>query len=173
VLQQTVGQETIKNIPPIIIDADGLNIISEIPDWHQLLPKETILTPHPGEMSRLTGLSISDINSNRYEIAIEWAKTWEHIVILKGANTIIASPEGKATVLPFSNPGLSTAGTGDVLAGAVAGMLSQGLNPYHAAVTGAYLHGLAGEICREEIGVAGMIAGDVAAYLAKALRQLE
>ena len=160
-------------LPPMIIDADGLNILSEIRDWHRYLPANTILTPHPGEMARLTGLSTTDINANRYEIAIHWAQTWNHIVLLKGANTIIASPEGTAIVLPFSNPGLSTAGTGDVLAGTIAAMLSQGLNPFQAAVTGAYLHGLAGEICRRRIGTAGMIAGDVAGALAEVLHRLE
>ena len=160
-------------VPPLIIDADGLNLLAKIPLWHQLLPPKTILTPHPGEMSRLTGLKTSEINQNRYELAAHWASTWNHIVLLKGANTIIARPEGPAIVLPFSNPGLSTAGSGDVLAGAIAAMLAQGLSPFRAAVTGAYMHGLAGEICRKEIGTAGIIAGDVAQALAEALHRFE
>ncbi len=162
-----------KFLPPLIIDADGLNILAKIPNWHQHLPSRTILTPHPGEMSRLTELSIAEINLHRYELAMQWSKTWGHIVLLKGANTVIASPEGSAIVLPFSNPGLSTAGTGDVLAGAIAAMLAQGLSSFHAAVTGAYLHGLAGEICRQTIGTAGMIAGDVAYALAEVLHRFE
>lgn len=160
-------------IPPLIIDADGLNILAQTPNWYRFLPPNTILTPHPGEMARLTGSPVTDINRDRYSFARKWAKTWGHIVLLKGANTIIAQPEGTAIVLPFSNPGLATAGSGDVLAGVIAAMLAQGLSPFHAAVSGAYLHGIAGEICRRDIGTAGMIAGDVALFVAKALQQFE
>jgi hydroxyethylthiazole kinase-like uncharacterized protein yjeF len=169
----TTQDTEIEKLPPLIMDADGLNILSTMPDWHTYLPPRTILTPHPGEMSRLTGLSTSEINKNKFDLALHWAKTWGHIVLLKGANTVIANPEGSAIVLPFSNPGLSTAGTGDVLAGTVAALLAQGMPPYHAAVTGAYLHGLAGEICRRKLGAAGMIAGDVTDAIAEALHLLE
>jgi hydroxyethylthiazole kinase-like uncharacterized protein yjeF len=160
-------------LPPMIIDADGLNILAQIPDWQKILPEKTIMTPHPGEMSRLTGLSTKDINTNRYRLALESAQQWNQIVVLKGAHTVVASPEGSAVVMPFANPGLSTAGTGDVLAGTIAAMLAQGLSPFKAAVTGAYIHGMSGEICREKLGSAGMIAGDVASEIAEVLRRFE
>lgn len=168
------SHEKIKtDLPPLIIDADGLNVLAKIPDWQHLLPSLSILTPHPGEMARLTGLSTDDIISNRFDQALQWAQEWHHIVVLKGAHTVIANPEGEAFVLPFANPGLSTAGTGDVLAGAIASMLAQSCPPFQAAVIGAYIHGLAGEICRRTFGTAGILAGDVANSLATALKYFE
>ncbi len=159
--------------PALVIDADGLNLLAQIPDWYKHLPANTILTPHPGEMARLTGLKTDEIIRDRFEIATHWAQIWNHIVLLKGANTIIAHPDGYNIVMPFSNPGLSTAGSGDVLAGAIIALRAQGLSPFDAAVTGAYIHGFAGEICRKKIGTAGMIAGDVAYALADALHGFE
>ncbi|MDF1515806.1 MAG: NAD(P)H-hydrate dehydratase, partial [Anaerolineae bacterium] len=156
--QTSTGQANTPQFPKMVIDADGLNLLTQIPDWHKYLPKETILTPHPGEMARLTGLSVQDINHDRINTALHWAKIWDQIVVLKGAHTVNAHPDGRAIILPFSNAGLSTAGTGDVLAGAIVSMLAQGLAPFEAAVTGGYIHGLAGELCRQNIGTAGMIA---------------
>jgi NAD(P)H-hydrate epimerase len=156
------------------VDADGLKLLSQIENWEGLLPDHSILTPHPGEMSVMTGLSISDIQSNRIEIAKEWAGKWNHIIVLKGAFTVVAGPEGDAMVLPFATPALATAGTGDILAGAIAGMLAQGLSPYQAAVTGCWMHGRAGEIAADWNGsTASVIAGDVAQALIEAIAELE
>ncbi|MGC9358673.1 MAG: NAD(P)H-hydrate dehydratase, partial [Anaerolineae bacterium] len=158
--------------PPLILDADGLNILSRLDDWPTLLPPGTILTPHPGEMSRLTGKSIGEIEAHRWGTAIEYAERWGQVIILKGAFTVIASPEGEAVLLPFANAGLASAGTGDVLAGAVVALRAQGLGAFRAAAAGAFLHGLAGELARRYQGKTGMAARDVAQSLPEALYRL-
>ncbi len=164
--------EALRSLPPLVVDADGLNILSETENWPALLPEGTVLTPHPGEMSRLTGLSIGEIQANRLEIAQRWADTWHQVVVLKGAFTIVAGPARQPVVLPFANPGLSSAGTGDVLAGTIVGLRAQGVGAFEAAVAGAFLHGLAGDIATERLGSAGTAAGDVAQALAEAGRRL-
>jgi len=159
-------------LPPLVVDADGLNILSDIPDWHTLLPPETILTPHPGEMARLTGKTTAEVQADRLHIAQTSAAAWGHVVVLKGAFTVIAAPDGEAALLPFANPGLASAGTGDVLAGAIVALRAQGLDAFQAAVAGAYLHGLAGEIIRERLGTAGIAASDVAHALPEAIQRI-
>jgi len=159
-------------LPSLVVDADGLNILSDIPDWHKLLPPETILTPHPGEMARLTGKTTAEVQADRLRIAQTSAAAWGHVVVLKGAFTIVATPEGKTMLLPFANPGLASAGTGDVLAGTIVALRAQGLEAFQAAVAGAFLHGLAGEIVRERIGAAGMTASDVARALPEAIQKI-
>jgi NAD(P)H-hydrate epimerase len=130
------------------------------------------LTPHPGEMARLTGSSPDAINAQRIESALRYAATWGHVVVLKGAHTVIAEPGGRAGVLPFALPVLATAGSGDVLAGAIVAMLAQGLPPYEAAVCGAYLHGHAGLIVHRDVSIAGVVARDLVSRLPEALRHL-
>lgn len=159
-------------LPALVVDADGLNILSEIPDWPRVLPPNTILTPHPGEMARLTGATTAAVQADRLRIAQESAAAWGHVVVLKGAFTIVAAPEGKLMLLPFANPGLGSAGTGDVLAGTIVALRAQGLDAFQAAVVGAYLHGLAGEMVRERIGVAGLAASDVAHALPEAIKRV-
>jgi NAD(P)H-hydrate epimerase len=105
-------------------------------------------------------------------VACEYAAAWGHIVVLKGAFTVIAAPDGECVLLPFANPALGSAGTGDVLAGAIVALRAQGLDAFEAAVCGAYLHGLAGEIVREQRGTLGLAAGDVAVALAEASKRL-
>jgi len=166
------GNEETLDLPQLVIDADGLNALAKADKWWDALPDNCILTPHPGEMARLTGLEASEINEDRIGIAREYAGKWGQVVILKGAYTVVAAPDGRATVMPFANPGLATAGTGDVLAGVTLGMLAQGLAPYNAAVCGAYLHGLAGEIVAERVGRAGMLAGDLIPAIPEAIRRL-
>jgi len=158
--------------PPLIVDADGLNAIAQARDWAARLPGPAILTPHPGEMARLTGLEKAAIEADRLRIARQFAQAWGHVVVLKGAFTVVAAPDGRALVMPFANPAMATAGTGDVLAGAIAGLRAQGLGPFEAAALGAYLHGLAGERARAEIGEAGVTAGDLLPRLPMALRAL-
>ncbi len=159
-------------LPPLVIDADGLNILSEIPQWSEILPQECVLTPHPGEMARLTGMTTKEIQAKRIDIARKYATEWGHIVVLKGAFTVIANPKGETMLLPFANPGLSSAGTGDVLAGSIVALRAQGLSAFKAAVSGTYLHALAGEIVRDKLGIAGIAASDVAAALPLAWQQL-
>lgn len=156
-------------LPPLVIDADGLNALAEAEQWWSHLPAHTILTPHPGEMARLSGLNIQEIEQDRLAAARDHAARWGQIVVLKGAFTVVAAPDNRLTVIPFANPALSTAGTGDVLAGSIAGMLAQGLSPFDAAVCGAYLHGLAGEIVADQVGNAGALAGDLLPALPQAL----
>ena len=160
-------------LPPLVVDADALNALAEVDGWAERLPRPSILTPHPGEMARLMQLEDkAALDQDRVGIARARAAEWGHIVILKGAFTVVAQPEGHVVVLPFANPALATAGSGDVLAGAIVGLLAQGLRPFEAAMCGAYLHGLAGEFARREIGDAGAVAGDVLARLPAAIRQL-
>jgi NAD(P)H-hydrate epimerase len=123
-------------------------------------------------MARLVGSSVDEIQKERVGVATQAAARWKQIVVLKGAATIVASSNGKLFVSPFSTPALATAGTGDVLAGAIAGFIAQGVQPFDAACVGVYLHGLAGEMLQEEYGVAGGLAGDLPVLLAKAQRRV-
>lgn len=161
-----------EKLPKTIIDGDGLNILSKMENWWKNLKADCVLTPHPGEMSRLTGLSIEEIQSHREDIAKRFAKVWNQVVVLKGANTVIAS-SNEIAVSPFVNPALATAGTGDVLSGIIAGFVAQGLEPFDAACLGVYIHGLAGEILRKEFGDAGLLASDLVAVLPKAIKKLK
>ena len=155
----------------LVVDADGLNILAEMQEWPKQLPMSSILTPHPGEMARLTGRTIGEVQADRIAVAQSQAVAWEHVIVLKGAHTVVAAPGGRTAITPFANPGLATAGTGDVLAGMIVALRAQGMSAFKAAATGAYLHGLAGELARLEFGTAGMVAGDVLAHLAQAWQQ--
>jgi ADP-dependent NAD(P)H-hydrate dehydratase / NAD(P)H-hydrate epimerase len=155
-----------------VIDADALNALAQSERWHEHLPPQAILTPHPGEMARLCGCSAREVQANRIGLAREKAAAWNAVIVLKGAYTVVAAPDDRAVVLPFANPALATAGSGDVLAGAIVGALAQGLAPFDAAVVGGYLHGLAGELARQELGEAGVVAGDLLGRLPLTMRQL-
>lgn len=143
-----------------VVDADGLNALAQLPDWWNTDAK-LVLTPHPGEMSRLTGLSIDEIQNDRLAIARRFARQWGEIVVLKGAGTVVASPDGEAVINPTGGPNLATGGTGDVLSGIIGGLLAQGCPTWEAAVAGVYLHGRAGDLLRAEYGDAGTLAGDI------------
>ena len=158
-------------VPPAVIDADGLNLLARRDRWWDSLSGPAVLTPHPGEMARLTGTSTSDVQRNRTAVAIEAAARWGCVVVFKGAYTVVASPGGVAMVSPFANPALATAGTGDVLAGAIAGLLAQGLDPVDAAALGVYLHGAAAEIAAPG-GRAGLLASDLLPALPTAAASL-
>lgn len=159
-------------LPPLVLDADALNLLARLPERLNNLPANAVLTPHPGEMARLTGLRIEEINADRLGVARRFAEAWHCTLLLKGAYTVIAAPDERTTVIPFANPALATAGTGDVLAGTIVGLMAQGLPPYRAAVSGAYLHGLAAETWREAHGQTGMMASDLLPLLPKALNRL-
>ena len=156
-------------LPPTVVDADGLNTLAQVSDWWKQWPADSILTPHPGEMTRLTEM---DARSERIAVAQQSASAWNKTVILKGAYTVVAAPDGRAMISPFSNPGLATAGTGDVLAGAIVGLLSQGANLGNAASLGVYLHGEAGERVRAALGDTGMLASDLLPELPKVIQNL-
>jgi NAD(P)H-hydrate epimerase len=160
-------------MPPLVVDADGLKLLAKVEGWAGRLPRETVLTPHPGEMATLTGLDKDAIEADRVGLAQRFAAEWGHVVVLKGAFTVVAAPDGRATLQPFATAALARAGTGDVLAGAIAGLLAQGLAPYDAAVAAAYLHGLAGLRAAEVLGsTASVIAGDVLDGLIEAVATL-
>jgi hydroxyethylthiazole kinase-like uncharacterized protein yjeF len=127
-----------------------------------------VITPHPGEMARLTRSSIADVQAARLDIALRCAHNWRVVVVLKGAGTIVAAPDGRAWLAPFATAALASAGTGDVLAGTIAGLLAQGLPPAEAAACGVFLHGTAGELLCKEMGDAGVLASDVLAALPRA-----
>jgi hydroxyethylthiazole kinase-like uncharacterized protein yjeF len=167
-------EETNSELPPMIFDADGLKLLARISDWHKLIPAPAILTPHPGEMSELTGLSKEEIQDNRQEIAGKYAKEWGHVVVLKGAFTVIASPDGRTTVIPVASPALARAGTGDVLAGLIVGLRAQGLEAFEAAVTGAWIHAQAGLYAADDLGTTiSVLAGDVLDSVSDVLSDLE
>ena len=157
---------------PMVIDADGLNVLSEIEGWWRDLECPAVLTPHPGEMSTLTGVAIEELQSRRTEAALEWSSRWDKVLALKGPFTVIATPDGTCYLSPFANPALASGGTGDVLTGAIAGLLAQGLSPVDAACCGVYLHGLAGEAVREELGETGTLAGDLLPMLPRVIKTL-
>lgn len=137
---------------PALFDADGLKLLSRLDHWWGLLPTHSILTPHPGEMSILTGLDIREIQANRWAIAVEYAKLWGVVVLLKGAVTVIGTPKGELYVNPVSDSALATAGSGDVLSGVIGGLMAQGVMVEEAAVIGAWLHAQAGIAARKNIG---------------------
>jgi hydroxyethylthiazole kinase-like uncharacterized protein yjeF len=175
-----VHQETEKNeennakLPPMILDADGLKLLAQIKDWHKKIPAPAILTPHPGEMSVLTGLSKEEIQENRQEIASKYAREWGHVVVLKGAFTVIASPDGRTTIIPVASPALARAGTGDVLAGLIVGLRAEGLDAFDAAVAGAWIHAQAGLYAADDLGTtASVLAGDVLDSVSDVISDLE
>ena len=155
---------------PVVIDADGLNALSEVEGWWEDLHTPVVVTPHPGEMSTLTGAPTAKIQSDRTEAALKWAARWGVVVVLKGAHTVVATPEGMCRISPFANPGLASGGTGDVLTGVIAGLLAQGLSLEDASCCGVYLHGAAGEAVREEMGDAGTLAGDLLPALLRVMK---
>ena len=149
-------------LPPLVIDADALKLLARIQNWTKILPADTILTPHPGEMSVLTGLPVDEIQSERLNTAERYAREWRQVVVLKGALTVVAAPDGRSAVIPVATPALARAGTGDVLAGLIAGLRAQGLAAYEAALCGAWIHAQAGLVAACQVGhSASVLAGDV------------
>ncbi len=156
--------------PHLVIDADALNWLAQQPAWWEKLPATTILTPHPGEMARLVGDAIK--GADRIALAREAAQKWQVVVVLKGAYTVIATPDGRVTLIPIAAPILATAGSGDVLAGIIVSLLGQGIAAEKAAVLGAYLHARAGQKLAEKYGDAGALAHEIADVLPMVRRQL-
>jgi hydroxyethylthiazole kinase-like uncharacterized protein yjeF len=159
--------------PPLVLDADALNTLARIPNWWQRLSDDAILTPHPGEMARLVGNSVADVQRDRPSIAKRAAATWNKTIVLKGAYTVIATPDGRSRVCPSANPGLASAGTGDVLSGVIAGLVAQGMSFFNAASLGVFLHSEAGELVRSQLGEAGMLASDLLPALPPTIKQLK
>ena len=149
-------------LPPLVIDADGLKLLANIENWPKRLPDPAVLTPHPGEMSVLTDLHRDEIQADRLGVALRFSREWGHVVVLKGAFTLVAAPDGRLAVIPVATPALARAGTGDVLAGLIVGLRAQGVEAFQAAVAGAWVHAQAGLRAAEELGTtASVLAGDV------------
>ena len=166
-------EERKTELPPLVFDADGLKLLAEIDNWHELIPDTAVLTPHPGEMSVLTGLSVEEIQSNRLEIARDYAHKWGHVVVLKGAFTVIAAPNGETFTIPVASPALARAGSGDVLAGLIVGLRAQGLDAVQSAVAGSWIHAQAGLVAEEMVGAsASVLASDILAFIPNILADL-
>lgn len=150
------------HLPPMVIDADGLKLMARVTDWWKKIPPLAVLTPHPGEMAILTGLSIQEVQANRLSIAARFAREWGHVVVLKGAMTVIADPEGRVMLIPVATSALAHGGTGDVLAGMIAGLRAQGVAPFEAAAAGAWIHAQSGLMATEQRGhEASVLASDL------------
>jgi holo-[acyl-carrier-protein] synthase len=157
---------------PLVLDADALNLLSE---HRSILPKlspDIVLTPHPAEFGRLANMETSAIQKDRRGIASRFAKTWNKVVVLKGAGTVIAAPDGRITLNPISTPALASGGTGDVLAGLIAGLMAQKLPPFEAAVTGVHVHSLAGMDLEASVGQAGVLASDLLPQIPRVMERL-
>lgn len=156
---------------PMVIDADALNILAKNKEWLKELPKNSILTPHPKEFTRLVGTFVND--ADKLEKLKDFAETYHCIVVLKGANTAICTPDGNIHFNSTGNPGMATAGSGDVLTGIITGLLAQNYPPIHAAILGVYLHGLSGDIAIQKTGKSALTASHLIKYLGKAFLKIE
>lgn len=156
---------------PLVVDADGLTALAGLDDWRRKT-ETLILTPHPGEMARLTGLSTREVQAGRIEVARELAVNRQAIVVLKGARTVIAAPDGRVAINPTGTPAMATAGSGDVLTGLVAGLLAQspGVEPFAVVAAAVWLHGKAGEIAEGDWGEHSLLAGDLLSALPRAFQ---
>lgn len=146
---------------PLVIDADGLNALADHNRHPRPLGRDRVLTPHPGEMARLMGMSTRDVQADRSGSALRAAAAWNAVVALKGANTVVATPDGRCSVDPHEVPALASGGTGDVLAGMIASLLAQGSDPYTAAVSAVYVHAAAGRRLAARLGDSGLLASDL------------
>ena len=169
------------DLTPVVLDAEALRSIATMDAWWEAASRPSVLTPHAGEFARLRSGSGSDPaddgdlvgdDAARVTAARDAAGRWGQVVVLKGADTVIAAPDGSVAVAPFENPALASGGTGDVLAGTIGALLAQGLDPFAAARLGVYLHGLAGDSVRERLGDAGLLASDLPDAVALARKRL-
>ncbi|MCL5289772.1 MAG: NAD(P)H-hydrate dehydratase [Bacillota bacterium] len=156
---------------PVVLDADAINAVAGAADLLAKLQVPAILTPHPGEMGRLLDLPVAEVQENRLDFARAAAKKWNLVAVLKGARTVIGAPDGSLYINPTGNPGMATAGSGDILAGLIAGLLAQGFSPEQAAAAGVYLHGSAGDLAADRLGQPSTIAGDILEFLPKAMQE--
>lgn len=157
-------------LPAMVVDADGLKLLAKIANWHEKLPAETVLTPHPGEMSILTGKTVQEIQADRLGTAVQFAREWGHVVVLKGALTVVAAPDGRTRVIPVATSALAHGGTGDVLAGMIAGLRAQQVAAFDAACAAAWIHGQTGLLAAEQVGhEAAVLAGDLLQALPEVL----
>ena len=157
---------------PIVLDADGINACGGHIEILKQSKSKLVLTPHAGEMARLLGQDVKDIEQNRKDVALKFANEYNTVLVLKGRNTVVAGPSGDIYVNETGNVGMATGGTGDILTGMIASFIGQGTDPFTAAVLGVYFHGLAGDIAVKEKGVLSLLATDLLNKLPEALRML-
>ncbi|MFP4216059.1 MAG: NAD(P)H-hydrate dehydratase [Phycisphaerae bacterium] len=175
--QQAIIADALGRSGPLVIDADGLNNLAKMDDWPAQRRCPLVLTPHPGELSRLTGANVGEIQASRAETCARWAAEWAQpadaplVLVLKGAGTVVCDGSRRYTN-DTGNPGLATGGTGDVLTGIIAALLGQGLSPFDAACLGVWAHGSAGDLAAETLGEISLIASDLPEYLPQAFAQL-
>ena len=173
VRQVLSGLDGVEGLRAAVIDADALNALAEQPGWDERLRLPRVLTPHPGEMARLLGTTTDEVQSNRLEFATQYAQRTRSVVVLKGAGTIIAAPDGRARLSEFASAVLATAGTGDVLAGFLASLLAQGMEPYDAATAAVYLHSTCGRAVESAMGSASVVASDLLRVLPEVRKALD
>lgn len=171
---QSRGGESIKGkLPPLVIDADGLKLLVRLAGWAKNLPAPAVLTPHPGEMAIMTGLPIAEIQANRIEVAERFAHEWGHVIVLKGANSVVAAPDGRTNLIPVASAALARAGTGDVLAGLIVGLRAQGVDAFEAAVSASWIHAKSGLQAAQTVhSSAAVMAGDVLGAVAGVMGRL-
>ena len=172
-----LNEGALANLQGVVVDADALNHLAEQDNWWRSTPpsgapSNLVLTPHPGEMSRLTDIPTEDLQAQRLTLARDRAAEWKATVVLKGANTVVAAPDGRAAVSQAAEPALATAGTGDVLTGAIGALLAQGASPFDAAQLAVYLHAEAGRRAARSRGTHGATATDIRNELPLTLRSL-
>ncbi|MFA6142705.1 MAG: NAD(P)H-hydrate dehydratase [Candidatus Omnitrophota bacterium] len=170
-------QNLVRNIvskidKPMVLDADGINALVGHPDTLKDIKGNTVLTPHPGELSSLTGKSVEEIQKNRKDIALKFASEYNTVLVLKGHETVVTEPGGEYYINETGNPGMATAGSGDVLTGMIASFVGQGLDPFTAAILGVHFHGLAGDLALKEKGALSLIATDILNKLPDVLKTL-
>lgn len=157
---------------PMVVDGGGLNLLARSGAWWQAVQRKCVITPHPGEFARLTGAEVASTAEQRLELCRDAAHRFGQVVVLKGAHTVIADPDGRIAVSPFATAALATAGSGDVLAGLIGALLGQAVAPFAAACLGVYLHGRAGERLSARIGDSGVASSDLPYEIALARREL-
>jgi len=170
--QNLVRNLIAKVAKPVVLDADGINSFVGHLDMLKEAKSKLVLTPHEGEMARLLGIEVNDISQNRKDVALKFASEYNTVLVLKGHNTVVASPSGDIYVNETGNVGMATGGSGDVLTGMIASFIGRGTEPFTAAVLGVYFHGLAGDIAVKEKGVLSLLATDILNKLPEALKAL-
>jgi NAD(P)H-hydrate epimerase len=171
VVRGLLAAEAVESIP-VVIDADALNALARFPGWHDEVKCRAVLTPHPGELSRLVSSSVAEVQQDRLATARRCAAAWRQTLVLKGAHTVVASHDGEALVSPFANAALAAAGTGDVLAGTISGLIAQGLEVFSAAGLGVYLHATAAGLYTDDYGPSGLLASELGPGIARVAAEL-
>ncbi len=172
-LKQTVFEMIADSRIPLIIDADGINLLAENINVLKAVRVPVVLTPHPGEMARLMKSTVEDVQAHRLEYAGNFASQYNVVLVLKGAGTIVAEPNGMVHLNPTGNAGMAKGGSGDVLAGMIASFVAQGIEPAKAAAGGVYLHGAAGDLCAKELSQCAMLPTDMIDMLPRLFLELE